>query len=232
MDIQRSLYFGFILNLALTAQLLRVGHVIVHYLILCKSIGVILSYGYRLNVEQLLLKNANRSWLEADKNLVSVRHSDPVTAKDIMLMSPAFDDEKTISLCIESVLGWAIATEAFVNLAWQNTPNTSGLEEKLFKSTVDKIKYLCKTNEINYGSLKWRDDLVDLFKLRDYLVHYKDPITYIGFSFAPKYQRDFCQKNMARYQLSVMSLMEVLGGKLGMDISFLTGEFELFYYSE
>ncbi|MCG9778353.1 hypothetical protein [Photobacterium damselae] len=191
-----------------------------------------MSYGYRLNVEQLLLKNANRSWLEADKNLVSVRHSDPVTAKDIMLMSPAFDDEKTISLCIESVLGWAIATEAFVNLAWQNTPNTSGLEEKLFKSTVDKIKYLCKTNEINYGSLKWRDDLVDLFKLRDYLVHYKDPITYIGFSFAPKYQRDFCQKNMARYQLSVMSLMEVLGGKLGMDISFLTGEFELFYYSE
>lgn len=191
-----------------------------------------MSYGYRLNVEQLLLKNANRSWLEADKNLVSVRHSDPVTAKDIMLMSPAFDDEKTISLCIESALGWAIATEAFVNLAWQNTPNTSGLEEKLFKSTVDKIKYLCKTNEINYGSLKWRDDLVDLFKLRDYLVHYKDPITYIGFSFAPKYQRDFCQKNMTRYQLSVMSLMEVLGGKLGMDISFLTGEFELFYYSE
>ncbi|MGF1831791.1 hypothetical protein L4D04_22100 [Photobacterium angustum] len=232
MDIQRSLYFGFTLNLALTAQLLRVGHVIVHYLILCESIGVILSYGYRLNVEQLLLKNANRSWLEAEKNLVSVRHSDPVTAKDIMLMSPTFDDEKTISLCIESVLGWAIATEAFVNLAWQNTPNTSGLEEKLFKSTVDKIKYLCKTNEINYGSLKWRDDLVDLFKLRDYLVHYKDPITYIGFSFAPKYQRDFCQKNMARYQLSVMSLMEVLGGKLGMDISFLTGEFELFYYSE
>uniref|UniRef100_UPI000AEA77E8 hypothetical protein n=1 Tax=Vibrio parahaemolyticus TaxID=670 RepID=UPI000AEA77E8 len=80
--------------------------------------------------------------------------------------------------------------------------------------------------------LKWRDDLVELFKLRDYLVHYKDPITYIGFSFAPKYQRDFCRKNMERYQSSVMSLMEVLGGKLGMDISFLAGEFELFYYSE
>ncbi len=191
-----------------------------------------MSYGYRLNVEQLLLKNANKSWLEAAKNLVSVRHSDPETAKDIMLMSPAFDDEKTISLCIESVLGWAIATEAFVNLAWQNTPSTSGLDEKQFRGTVDKIKYLCKTNEINYGSLKWRDDLVELFKLRDYLVHYKAPITYIGFSFAPKYQRDFCRKNMERYQSSVMSLMEVLGAKLGMDISFLAGEFELFYYSE
>ncbi|EOW9310190.1 hypothetical protein ACN258_003593, partial [Vibrio cholerae] len=195
-------------------------------------IGVILSYGYRLNVEQLLLKNANKSWLEAAKNLVSVRHSDPETAKDITLMSPAFDDEKTISLCIESVLGWAIATEAFVNLAWQNTLSTSGLDEKQFRGTVDKIKYLCKTNEINYGSLKWRDDLVELFKLRDYLVHYKDPITYIGFSFAPKYQRDFCRENMERYQSSVMSLMEVLGGKLGMDISFLAGESELFYYSE
>ncbi|HIF9214975.1 TPA: hypothetical protein ACX6QF_000431 [Photobacterium damselae] len=191
-----------------------------------------MSYGYRLNVEQLLLKNANKSWLEVAKNLVSVRHSDPETAKDITLMSPAFDDEKTISLCIESVLGWAIATEAFVNLAWQNTPSTSGLDEKQFRGTVDKIKYLCKTNEINYGSLKWRDDLVELFKLRDYLVHYKDPITYIGFSFAPKYQRDFCSKNMGKYQSSVMSLMEVLGGKLGMDISFLAGEFELFYYSE
>ncbi|WP_053057092.1 hypothetical protein [Vibrio parahaemolyticus] len=111
-----------------------------------------MSYGYRLNVEQLLLKNANKSWLEAAQNLVSVRHSDPETAKDIMLMSPAFDDEKTISLCIESVLGWAIATEAFVNLAWQNTPSTSGLDEKQFRGTVDKIKHLCKTNEINYGS--------------------------------------------------------------------------------
>ncbi|MEZ8065121.1 MULTISPECIES: hypothetical protein [Vibrio] len=191
-----------------------------------------MSYGYRLNVEQLLLKNANKSWLEAAKSLVSVRHSDPETAKDITLMNPAFDDEKTISLCIESVLGWAIATEAFVNLAWQNTLSTSGLDEKQFRGTVDKIKYLCKTNEINYGSLKWRDDLVELFKLRDYLVHYKDPITYIGFSFAPKYQRDFCRENMERYQSSVMSLMEVLGGKLGMDISFLAGEFELFYYSE
>lgn len=169
------------MNLTITEQLLRVGCVIVHYLILCKSIGVILSYGYRLNVEQLLLKNANKSWLEVAKNLVSVRHSDPETAKDVTLMSPEFDDEKTISLCIESVLGWAIATEAFVNLAWQNTPSTSGLDEKQFRGTVDKIKYLCKTNEINYGSLKWRDDLVELFKLRDYLVHYKDPITYIGF---------------------------------------------------
>lgn len=37
---------------------------------------------------------------------------------------------------------------------------------------------------------------------------------------------------MEKYQSSVMSLMEVLGGKLGMDISFLAGEFELFYYSE
>lgn len=191
-----------------------------------------MSYGYRLNVEQLLFKNANESWRNASKKLVSVKHSDPETAKDIILISPGFDDEKTISLCIEVVLGWAIATEAFVNLAWQNTSSTAGLEERKFKGTVDKIKYLCKTNEINYGSLKWRDDLVELFRLRDYLVHYKDPITYIGFSFAPKYQRDFCRQNMEKYQSSVMSLMEVLGGKLGMDVSFLAGEYELFYYSE
>ncbi|MFD1009509.1 hypothetical protein [Oceanisphaera ostreae] len=191
-----------------------------------------MSYGYRLNVEQLLLKNANNSWLETSRNLVSVKHSDPETAKDITLMSPAFDDEKTISLCIQAVLGWAIATEAFVNLAWQNTSSTAGLEEKEFKGTVEKIKYICKTNGINYGSLKWRDDLVELFKLRDYLVHYKDPITYIGFSFAPKYQLDFCRQNMERYQSSVMSLMEVLGGKLGMDVSFLTGEYDLLYYNE
>ncbi|HGS5787507.1 TPA: hypothetical protein ACMDWQ_003506, partial [Vibrio cholerae] len=195
-------------------------------------IGVILSYGYRLNVEQILLKNANESWLEASKQLVSVRHSDPQTAKDITLISPGVDDEKTISLCIEAVLGWAIATEAFVNLAWQNTSSTAGLEERQFKGTVDKIKYLCNTNGINYGSLKWRDDLVELFKLRDYLVHYKDPITYIGFSFAPKYQRDFCRQNMEKYQSSVMNLMKVFGEKLGMDVSFLAGEYELFYYSE
>lgn len=191
-----------------------------------------MTYGYRLNVEQLLLKNANESWLKASKLLVSVKHSDPETAKDITLISPNFDDEKTISLCIEAVLGWAISTEAFVNFAWQNTSSTAGLKERQFKGSVEKIKYLFNTNGINYGSLKWRDDLVELFKLRDYLVHYKDPITYIGFSFAPKYQRDFCRQNMEKYKSAVMSLMEVFGGKLGMDVSFLAGEYELFYYSE
>ncbi|MGF1713331.1 hypothetical protein L4D08_00260 [Photobacterium chitinilyticum] len=191
-----------------------------------------MSYGYRLNVEQLLLKNANESWLNASKRLVAVSHSDPETAKDITLISPDFDDEKTISLCIEATLGWAISTEAFVNLAWQNSPSTVGLDEREFKGTVAKIKHLCKTNGLNYGSFKWRDHLVELFKLRDYLVHYKEPITYIGFSFAPKYQRDFCRQNMENYQLAVMSLMEELGRKLGMDISFLAGEYDLFYYSE
>lgn len=97
-----------------------------------------MTYGYRLNVEQLLLKNANESWLKASKLLVSVKHSDPETAKDITLISPNFDDEKTISLCIEAVLGWAISTEAFVNLAWKNTSSTAGLKERQFKGSVEK----------------------------------------------------------------------------------------------
>jgi hypothetical protein len=191
-----------------------------------------MSYGYRLNVEQLMLKNSNESWRNASKLLIKVSHSDPKTAEDITLISPDFDDEKAISFCIEAVLGWAIATEAFINLAWQNNHSTTDLDEKKFKGTVEKVKHLCKTNGVHYGSLKWRDDLAGLFKLRDFLVHYKHPMTYIGFSFAPKYQRDFCRENMEKYQVAVTSLMEVLGSKLGMDTSFLAGDYDLFYYSE
>ena len=164
--------------------------------------------------------------------LVPVQHSDPETAADIELICPGFEDDKAVSFCIEAALGWAIATESFINLAWQSNPNTVHLDERKFRGTIDKIKYLCKTHKLDYGSFKWRGDLVNLFKLRDYLVHYKDPITYIGFSFAPKFQRDFSKENMAKYQISVASLMEVIGSKLEMDISFLAGDYELFYYDE
>ena len=191
-----------------------------------------MTYGYRLNVEQLLLKNANESWHRASDLLVPVQHSDPDTAADIELMSPDWEDDKAVSLCIEATLGWAIATEAFINLVWQSNPSTSHLDERKFKGTIDKIKYLCKKNGLDYGSFRWRDDLVNLFKLRDYLVHYKDPITYIGFSFAPKFQRDFSKDNMEKYQSSVINLMKSIGSKLDMDISFITGNYELFYYDE
>ncbi len=191
-----------------------------------------MTYGYRLNVEQLLLKNANKSWEKASATLVDVYDSVPETGASLILLAPRFDDEESISQCIQAVLGWAIATEAFINLIWQSSPETSDVDEREFRGTVSKLKHLCKTGLIEYGAMPWRDNLVELFKLRDYLVHYKDSITYIGFSFAPKFQRDFSKEYMDGYQSAVISLFELFGNKFDMDVSFLSGEYDLFFYDE
>ncbi|MBF4432876.1 hypothetical protein EA848_25530 [Vibrio anguillarum] len=87
-------------------------------------------------------------------------------------------------------------------------------------------------NGINYGSLSWRASLSQLFELRNNLVHFKVPITYVGFSFAPKYQQDFSDTNMSKYQKSVISLINELGAKLNIDVSFTSGNYDLFYYDE
>ncbi|MCG9777200.1 hypothetical protein [Photobacterium damselae] len=191
-----------------------------------------MSYGYRLNVEQLMLKNANEKWQKAFDQFVSVRDSVPETGVDFYINAPDTHDDSTISLCIEAVLGWAISAEGFINLAWQTCPHTKQIDERDYKSTISKIKHLCKVNDINYGSLSWRDSLSQLFELRNSLVHFKVPITYVGFSFAPKYQQDFSDINMLRYQKSVISLINDLGKKLNMDVSFTSGNYELFYYDE
>ncbi|WP_025557944.1 hypothetical protein [Vibrio parahaemolyticus] len=191
-----------------------------------------MSYGYRLNVEQLMLKNANEKWQKALAKFVSVEDSVPETGADFYINAPGMHDDNTISLCIEAVLGWAISAEGFVNLAWQTCPHTKQIDERDYKTTIGKIKYLCKMNGINYGSLSWRDSLSQLFELRNNLVHFKVPITYVGFSFAPKYQQDFSDTNMLKYQKSVISLINELGTKLNMDISFTSGNYDLFYYDE
>ena len=191
-----------------------------------------MTYGYRLNVEQLLLKNANEYWEEASTKFVEVSDSVPETGAALTILAPEFDDDKTISQCIQAVLGWSIATEAFINLVWQNCPDTAEIDERNFRGTVSKIKHLCKTVQIEYGAVSWRGNLVELFNLRDHLVHYKDSITYVGFSFAPKFQRDFSKEFMKGYQNAVICLFKMFGEFFNVDISFLNGEYDLFFYDE
>ena len=189
-----------------------------------------MSYGYRLNVEQLMLKNANEKWLKALERFTILNDSSPEDGAAFTINAPAIHDEDTISLCIEAVLGWAISTEAFVNLAWQTCPDTKGVNERKYK-TIEKVKFLCKVNGINYGTLPWRDNISELFNLRNSLVHYKTPITYVGFGFITKYQRDLSQGQMVKYQGAVTKLINELGGRLDMSVDFTSGDYELFYYS-
>lgn len=91
---------------------------------------------------------------------------------------------------------------------------------------------LCKKNGVNLDKANFIADLKKLIIVRDELVHFKKPITYVGFTFAPQYQHDFSLENMNKYQDSVYSLIRFLSLNFDMNSEFLDGKYTFFYASE
>ncbi|WP_172116444.1 hypothetical protein [Halomonas hibernica] len=189
-----------------------------------------MTYGYRLNVEQLMFRRANNNFDEAKKKMVEVPDSVPESGKPYSFKGPGFEDDETIALCIEAVLGWAISFEAFVNLVWNTHPIAKEEDEKSYGSTIAKLKKLYKISQLPYGDLSWRAGIQDLFDMRNYLVHYKDPVVYIGFSFAAKFQHDFSEKSMQSIQQDVLCALKEIGGLFGVEAGFVDGNYDHLVY--
>lgn len=189
-----------------------------------------MTYGYRLNVEQLMLRRANNNFYEAKKRMVEVSDSVPESGEPYYFKGPGFEDDGTIALCIEAVLGWAISLEAFVNLVWNSHPIAKEEDEKSYGGTVAKIKKLYKLSGMSYGTMSWRGGVTELFDMRNYLVHYKEPVVYVGFSFAAKFQHDFSEKNMQKIQDCVFSAMKDIGEIFGIGSEFIDGNYDHLIY--
>ena len=192
-----------------------------------------MTYGYRINLEQILLKRADEAWLSVKEDFKLLPDADPETGQSQSFYGPEFENEVVLLSCIDCVLGWALAVESFINFVWITNINTQDINERSIKGgPVAKFKELCRRNDVNLDRINFIADLKKLITVRDELVHFKKPITYVGFSFAPQYQHDFSLLNMEKYQKSVHSLIKFLGVTFNVNYAFLNGEYSFFYSSE
>jgi len=190
-----------------------------------------MAYGYRLNVEDIFLKQADKCWERAKKNMVEIQDEDPLTVEQLPFMGP--NDEQCISDCIFAVIGWAICLESYVNLAWNTDEKTKDkLNEFSRKNTSEKLKFILKENEIGLSDKNWLADIKQLFNERNNLVHFKEIIEYVGFSFAPKYQKDLSLENLTKYRRALEEAIKIVSDTVGLESRLLDGDFELFYYDE
>jgi len=192
-----------------------------------------MTYGYRINLEQILLKRADEAWSFIKDDFKSVPDSDPITGQSSDFIGPEFENEAVILACIDCVLGWALTVESSINLIWITNEKTQDIDEKSIRGgPIVKFKELCKQNEVKLDTASFIADLKKLIAIRDELVHFKKPVTYVGFSFAPQYQHDFSLENMNRYQKGVHSLIKFLSLNFNMKSDFLYGKYTFFYTTE
>ena len=192
-----------------------------------------MTYGYRINLEQILLKRADEAWASIKDDFKLLPDADPITGESKNFYGPEFENEVILLSCIDCVLGWALAIESSINFVWITNINTQNIDEKSIRGgPIAKFKELCKKNGVNLDKANFIADLKKLIIVRDELVHFKKAITYVGFTFAPQYQHDFSLENMNKYQDSVYSLIRFLSLNFDMNSEFLDGKYTFFYASE
>ena len=193
-----------------------------------------MSYGYRLNIEDIYLKSADEHWAIAKSEMVSVNDEGPVSAKATTFNAPI--SEKGVSSAVQAVVGWAISLEAFVNLAWNLSISpkipSDYLNKKLIKqlSTIEKLKEILKQNQVKLDGMGWLSALKELFELRNKLVHYKTTVEYLGFSFAPGFARDFEENRLSNYRAALTSAVQEIGKVVDVRTDFISGKYEVIYY--
>lgn len=177
-----------------------------------------------------MFKRANDNFESARKKMVDVPDSVPETGKPYFFKGPGFEDDETIALCIEAIIGWAVALEAFVNLTWTSHPKTKCINERSYGNTIAKLKKLYNAEGLSYGDLVWRCGIYDLFEMRNYLVHYKEVVAYVGFNFAAKFQHDFSERNMQKIQKDVVCALKDMGVVFDIDAGFVDGNYDHLVY--
>lgn len=190
-----------------------------------------MSYGFRLNVEDIFLKNAEESWNKSILLMSDIEDENIDSMERFYFKGPK--DKESISHCVFALTGWAICLESFINLAWNTNEYTQDDEENLKKyNTLQKIKHLLKINDYELSRYNWISDIKRLFKERNDLLHYKDIIEYQAFTFATKYQKILSYENLKSFREAVFKCIEIIAQIDGLDTKLLNTEYELFTYDE
>ena len=195
-----------------------------------------MTYGYRLNIEDIYIKSADEHWTIAKQEMKEISDEDPATSETRTFRSPTSD--KGISSSVQAIVGWAICFESFINSAWNlsiaNKMPSSNLNKELMKklSTIEKMKEILRQNNIALNDKSWISDLTSLFQLRNRLVHFKDTIEYVGFSFAPEFAKDFEENKLNTYRKALNDAIVEVGNAVDLRTEFLHGTYEIQTYEE
>lgn len=189
-----------------------------------------MSYGYRLNVEEVFFALAESKFSEATALKGKIRHRDPATALNAPFWGyPTKEGKAAVSL---AVVSWATSLEAFTNLAWNQELAPKIPFKKVRQlairqlSTVDKLKELFAQHDYALDNHDWWTGVRKLFELRNRLVHYKDEVVYQGFSFASPIECALSEEAVAKLRSAAISCIEELGGLVSARTDFTRGDYE------
>ncbi len=195
-----------------------------------------MTYGYRLNIEDIYLKSADEHWVVARDQMVEINDENPETEEVTTFNAPT--SPEGLSSSVQAVVGWAICLESFINLAWNmsvaNRMPSIGLNKYLMKrlSTIEKLKEILKMHEVSLEDKSWLVDLDSLFQLRNRLVHFKDTLEFVGFAFAPSYTKYFEENRMRVFRQALSDAICEVGSIVDMRTDFLNGDYEVVTYEE
>lgn len=189
-----------------------------------------MSYGHRLNLEEVFFALAESKFAEATASKGKVQHRNPETDADESFVG--YPSEEGLAAISIAIVSWATSLEAFTNLVW-NEVLSPRIPEGTIRSlaikqlsTVEKLKELFGVFSLEVGGVVWWPHIRQLFEIRNRLVHFKDEVVYQGFCFADPTRRSLNEDVVLRLRESVISCITALGRLSGARTDFTHGDYE------
>lgn len=190
-----------------------------------------MAYGHRLNIEDIYWKLAEDHFAAASDLSGRVKHTGDTGSEDLSF--EGYPTDPGLACVAVAVVGWAVAVEGFVNLAWNRTiaPQLPGTEipDRLLKqfSTPEKLREILRHFECDLATLEWWPGVKRLFELRNMLVHYKQPVAYQGRGYAPAIAQTLTVEAVTKARESAVSAIRLTGELCKLRTSFLDGDYEI-----
>jgi len=174
-----------------------------------------MSYGHRLNLEEIFFELAESKFAEATAVQGMVSHRDPETAANASFQG--YPTERGLAAVSIAIVAWATSLEAFANLVWNEhlAPTIpAGIVRKMAiknLSTAEKLKELFGFFSFDLGSATWWSSILKLFEVRNRLIHFKEVKTYQGHSFADPARRMLTENEVRTMRAGAIACIEELG---------------------